>query len=66
MCNCSGGTRTTKVFQREIPESQRQIQAISHKRSDAGNPVNIPSNTNVVRSNQVNRERYHTQHFGGK
>jgi len=67
MCGCAGGNRSAaKVAQREIPETQRQVQAASHRRTDTGNPVNRETTSNVVRANEVNRERYHTQHFGGR
>lgn len=66
MCNCGGNRPTTKVFQREVPEQQRQVQQQSHRRTDVGNPINNVTTNNVVRANEINRERYHTQHFGGR
>lgn len=70
MCCSNGGgrgNRTQEAQQRAIPETQRAIQAQSHRQTDSGNPVNrtaVPQTTrNVERANEVNRNSYHSRQF---
>lgn len=44
------------------------VQQQSVRQSDTGNPVNVrvENSSNITRANEVKRNQYHQQHFGGR
>lgn len=63
MC-CGQVSRPTSqvVKQTEIP-AQTGMQ--NPRQSDTSNPV-VSNSTNIARANEVRRNNYHQQHFGGR
>ena len=66
MC-CGQASRPSSQAVKQSEPTQQKV-APTVKQSDTGNPVNktVTNSTNITRANEVNRNSYHQQHFGGR
>lgn len=66
MSCCGGNSRPTSKAVKQSEPANRQVAMQSPKQMDTGNPVNNHTQniTNVVRANEINRNNYHSNHYG--
>ena len=66
MCCGQPSRPTSQVVKQTDAPAQTKMQ--SPKQVDTSNPVNNtqPNSTNITRANEVRRNQYHQNHFGGR